>query len=807
MNCDVLLLNQDSNYDQILTYRIPEGREEFRVGLLVSVPVRNHRQKGLILRFNPQSPDVKQLKDMEAVLSPFPVITEQGIALAFWLSNYYTCSLNKAIHLFLIPQIRQREKKIIKPGPNFTQAGLLLGQEEKKILDLLHQNPQGLTLAQVRKALGTAGEQALDYLAKDGYLTIEKTFATRVQEKQHLVVSLTAECPSAKQVKRAPRQKEIIEYLHTHGRMAQAELKKQLGPIDSALASMKKKGWIRVTTEQDYRDPFQVRLKGSRPVELNQEQQAAAAEICAGIRRGEANKWLLYGVTGSGKTEVYLQAIAEALKIGKQVLYLVPEIALTPQITAVLLEAFGEQVAILHSSLSPGERYDEWLRIRNGQARVIVGPRSAVFAPFSNLGLIIVDEEHENTYKQSEPDPRYDARTVVLELARIFQAAVVMGSATPSLNRQLWVREGRFRMLRLTERVAARPMPKITIVDMKQEIRQGNTGIFSSNLKAALERVLANGEQALLFINRRGFHTFVLCRECGTALTCPHCAITLTYHQARNRLVCHYCNYTRELPRQCPACGSGFIRYLGTGTERVAQEAAKLFPSARILRMDTDTTRIKGSHTSILKDFQEGKGQILVGTQMIAKGLDFPAVTLVGIVNPDILLNMPDFQAGERAFQLLAQVAGRAGRGELPGEVIVQTYNPDNYLFPSFVENDYDAFSATEMANRSLLQYPPFTTLARVVVSGVKEENVRERVEYLAKLLKIEIVRKKVEIELLGPGPAPLSYIKGRHRYHLIMKCKQIEPLQRIAQFLREQMRSLTPEPRVIIDMEAQNLL
>ncbi|MFY9174195.1 MAG: primosomal protein N' [Peptococcia bacterium] len=808
MYCDVLLLHQASNYDQILTYKIPAHWTGYQVGLMVSVPVRQDKRKGLILNLSEVKPDIPSIKEVLEKLYPKPVVTAQGIELARWLSYYYACSLNKAIALFVIPQIRQKAQKILKPGPNFAKRDLLLGPDEEAVLALVKEYPDGVSRAKLLQKLGVPGDQAIEFLLKSEYLCLDKIFLPRVQKKQQLLAKLTEECPAADVLAaKAPRQAEIIEYLQKKGPTTLKQLKSDLGNVDYSVSSLEQKGYLTMTAVEELRDPLSITLKSSRPAELNEEQKEAAEKIIGSIREGKQDKWLLYGVTGSGKTEVYLQAVEEALKCRKQVLYLVPEISLTPQISAVLLETFGEQVAVLHSSLSAGERFDEWERIREGQANVIVGPRSAAFAPFRDLGLIIVDEEHESTYKQSEPDPRYDARTVVIKLAEIFQAVVVMGSATPSLTRLLAVQRGEYKLLRLNQRVAQRSMPNMTIVDLKNQSERSQSSIFSQTLYTALEKVLADGEQAILFINRRGFNTYIFCHECGTSLSCPHCAITLTYHQAKNKLVCHYCNYTRVLPKQCPSCGSRFMRYIGSGTERVAQEATRLFPQAKVLRMDVDTTRQKGSHTRILKEFQEGKAQILVGTQMIAKGLDFPSVTLVGIINPDTLINMPDFQAVERAFQLLTQVAGRAGRGDIPGEVIIQTYNPENYLYPSLVRYDYDSFCEGEMANRSLLQYPPYTMLARVLVSGIREEGVRDRVENLAKMLKIEIERKQVDVEILGPSPAPISLIKNRYRYHLILKGSSQPILQELALYLREQLQAMSEEPRVIIDPEAQNLL
>jgi len=807
MYCDVLILNQESNYDQIFTYQVPAHWEMVQVGLMVSVPVRQHKQRGLILQLTEQKPALQQIRPAEAILDPQPVITAQGLRLAQWLSSYYACSLNKAVHLFLIPQIRQRVKLRLLPGANFSKPELLLGRAEQELLALMGENPAGLPLEQVRRKLDRTGEEALKYLVKNDYLKLERIFAPRVLAKQTQLLQLTAAAPPPGEIaRRSPRQAQIIEFLSARGSVTLPELKAALGEISTILAALKKKGWVAASFAQIQRDPLAVRLTSQRPTELNEEQRDAAGQIMDSVRRSSSDKWLVYGVTGSGKTEVYLQSIAEALQLGKQVLYLVPEISLTPQITSILLEAFAEQVAILHSSLSAGERFDQWNRISAGQARVIVGPRSAVFAPFVDLGLIIVDEEHENTYKGGAPPPVCGLRCGARGWAGSSRAEGGMGWATPSLPGRRAAEIGEFRLLRLTRRVADRSMPAIMVIDMKEQ-QQGNRGLFSSPLLAALEKALAAGEQAIIFLNRRGYNTFVLCRECGTALSCPHCAITLTYHQARQKLVCHYCNYTRSLPQNCPSCGGRFMRYLGSGTERVAQELQQLFPQAGVLRMDADTTRLKGSHTTILQDFQEGKGQILVGTQMIAKGLDFPAVTLVGIINTDSLLNMPDYQSGERAFQLLSQVSGRAGRGDLPGQVIIQTFNPENYLFPVLADHSYEEFTAKEMANREILSYPPFVVLARVLVSGSSEKNVAERVDYLAKLLKIEIDKAGGKVEMLGPSPAPLNFMKGRYRHHLILKSTEIEKLQELAHFLRQQLQQLPAEPRVIIDLEAQTLL
>ncbi|MDD2433547.1 MAG: primosomal protein N', partial [Clostridia bacterium] len=631
-------------------------------------------------------------------------------------------------------------------------------------------------------------------------------FVPQVTKKEELVFQIkTGSVDSEKLLKRAPRQRAILELLKD-GSLSSSDLKAKGAYSRTALQGLLEKKLIDICREEIARNPLQERLQNVRPLVLNPDQKQACVTICNNLQTGN-RKWLLFGITGSGKTEVYLRVMEEVLKKGKQVLYLVPEISLTPQIVSLLVEVFGEKVAILHSALSAGERYEQWIKIRDGQARVVLGPRSAVFAPFTALGLIIIDEEHENTYKQNEPDPRYDARRVAEKLVELWGATLIMGSATPSLRSFYLAKKGEYSLLQLPHRVASRPLPAIEIVDLKEELRTGNRSIFSKKLLESLQRVLTEGEQAILFMNRRGFHTYVMCRECGKPLTCPHCSITLIYHHAQGRLVCHYCHYQRPIPRNCAYCGSSYVRYYGTGTERVAAEFANFFPGVPFLRMDTDTTQRKDSHMQILKEFQEGRAQVLIGTQMIAKGLDFPEVTLVGIVNPDFLLNMPDYQAGERAYQLMTQVAGRAGRGEKSGQVIIQTYDAEHYLFSSVVRQNYEEFFQQEIANRKILQYPPFLYLARIMVSGYNERKVVQRIQHWIKILQSENLNLKADAEFLGPGAAPLGFLKKRFRYHIIIKSTQLKVLQSLTRQVRERDLKNSGEPRTIIDLEPQSLL
>jgi primosomal protein N' (replication factor Y) len=479
-------------------------------------------------------------------------------------------------------------------------------------------------------------------------------------------------------------------------------------------------------------------------------------------------------VTGSGKTEIYLQAIARSLESGKQAIVLVPEISLTPQMISRFKTRFGPSVAVLHSRLSDGERYDEWRRIQSGGANVVVGARSAIFAPFARLGLVIIDEEHEGTYKQEEV-PRYHAREVAEERCRLEGALLILGSATPSLETFQRAISGQVRLSTLKERVDGNPLPPVELIDMRQELAMENRSIFSRRLQEELTEAARSGEGAILFLNRRGFSTFVLCRECGYVVKCPSCEVSMAHHIELGGLCCHYCGYSIPLPRTCPKCQSRYIRGFGAGTERVEEELKKLFPHLRALRMDIDTTRRKGSHAAILEAFARGEADVLIGTQMIAKGLDIERVTLVGVISADTSLNLPDFRSAERTFQLVTQVAGRAGRGSKPGRVLVQTYTPEHYSIQAARDHDYWRFFETEIQFREALNYPPFTSLIHLVISGAQEAEVEQVARDVGEALR----SAGIPGEVLGPSPAPLPRLKGRYRHHLVLKGSTLEPLVR----------------------------
>ncbi len=569
--------------------------------------------------------------------------------------------------------------------------------------------------------------------------------------------------------RRAPKQLEIVEALRTGDADA--------ARFDSAaLRALEKKGAVEIYERERRRTPTALAgdLRTADP-EPTEEQRRAVSRLTAALEGG-GGRFLLHGVTGSGKTEVYIRLIRRALQLGKTAIVLVPEIALTPQMVAWLHGRFGGDAAVLHSALSAGERFDEWRRIRSGEARVVIGARSAVFAPLENIGVIVVDEEHETTY-QSDRRPRYDARAVAWQRAARHGAVLLLGSATPSISTYMRAMPGvrpenRLELIELRRRVKDRPMPQVEVVDMRGEFSRGNHSIFSGRLSGELRRCLDEGHQAMLFINRRGHSTFVSCRACGYVVRCGQCDVSMTWHQSENALRCHYCGQTLPPPKKCPECNSPYIKYFGAGTEKVQEEVRRLFPDARVARMDVDTTREKDAHARILDRFRRGEANVLVGTQMIAKGLDFPNVALVGVVAADLSLHLPDYRSVERTFQLITQVAGRAGRAEVPGRVVVQTYDPDHYGIRCAAAQDYRAFYTRESAFRRSAMYPPFSVIARVVYSGRDVEAVRAcAADHEAQLRAwLGETGALPEALQLTAAEAPIKQIRGEYRWQILLK-------------------------------------
>ena len=595
----------------------------------------------------------------------------------------------------------------------------------------------------------------------------------RVRERTRRWAKLTL--PAGRVEQFAFANKRATKQIETLRKLSEGDI--ETAALDSAaLRALEKKGLVEIYESEVRRTPALLKDFVPEPdPDLTPGQRSAVGQLTEALEAG-GGRFLLHGVTGSGKTEVYIRLIRRALELGRTAIVLVPEIALTPQMVTWFHSRFGGSAAVLHSALSAGERYDEWRRIRSGEARVVIGARSAVFAPLRDIGVIVVDEEHESTY-QSDHRPRYDAREVAWRRAARHGAMLVLGSATPSVSTYMRAMPGvrpenRLRLIELRQRVNNRPLPSVEVVDMRSEFRMGNRGVFSAALTEALGECLDGGHQAMLFINRRGHSTFVSCRACGYVVKCDQCDVSMTWHQAENALRCHYCGKAMPPPQTCPKCGSRYIKYFGAGTQKVEAEVRRLFPDARVARMDVDTTRGKDAHARILERFRSGETQVLVGTQMIAKGLDFPNVTLVGVVAADMSLNLPDYRSVERTFQLLTQVAGRAGRAELPGRVVVQTYDPEHYAIRLAAAQDYRAFYNRESAGRRASLYPPFTVIARIVFSAKTPEAARAAAEDAAEKMNafIDETGARADVVQLRAVEAPIGQLRGAFRWQLFLK-------------------------------------
>ncbi len=602
----------------------------------------------------------------------------------------------------------------------------------------------------------------------------------RVKPKKELYIETVTDSVTIKEeivrlyAKRAIRQASVLEFLLQSRSVKLSEARKKTGCQSETIKTLADKGYIVIKERDIKRQPVSYEnIKLSSPLTLSVQQKAAFTEIKKSLEKNKPDVFLLHGVTGSGKTEIYLQALTEAVKQGKRGIVLVPEIALTPQTLDRFASRFPHRVAIIHSRLSLGEQFDQWHQIQNGEFDVVIGPRSAIFAPQPNLGLIVIDEEHEWTYKQDN-SPRYHTRDVALKIAELNNTAVILGSATPDVTSYYFSQRGDYRLLEMPLRVTPNegaPLPKVEIVDLREELKTGNTGIFSRLLKSEINKALSKKEQIILFFNRRGTSTFVQCRDCGKVLQCPKCYVSLNYHSDDNRLVCHQCNYKKQVPKTCPQCHSRRIKYLGLGTQKLEQETALAFPSAKLLRWDSDSTKGKNSHREILDTFSQNKADILIGTQMVAKGLDIPNVTLVGVVIADTGLNLPDFRAGERTFQLISQVAGRAGRGLAEGKVIIQTYLPQHYAIQATVNHDYSCFYKQEIEYRKQLNNPPFSRIIRMTYIHANDALCLNEAERMSKQLAFEIESAGIYgISILGPSPAFIQRLRGRYRWQIILR-------------------------------------
>ena len=781
----------DKPYDYLagaLSERVVPG-----VRVLVPFGAGNRRTEGLVLAVSQAVPD-KKLKTVFAVLDDAPVLDSAGLRLCLWLRERCFCTLYDAARAMLPAGLwfSLRDSYRISQGVDRETSYQAAGRSEhaRRILDLLWAGGGEAEIGQIRGAFGDKDPNpALKLLTDQGILTLETSAARGVGDKTEQVASLAlpaeeALAQVASRRRAAPQRYAVVELLCGIGRASVKELCYFTGASRATLRSLVKSGILTLEKQEVFRRVPLSDVPPAPPPVLNRDQEEAFQALDRLARKGEAAAALLYGVTGSGKTQVYIRLIQQVLERGRSALVLVPEIVLTPQLLRIFASHFGDRIAVLHSSLRSGERYDEWKRIRRGEARVVIGTRSAVFAPLEELGLIILDEEQEGSYK-SENTPRYHARDIAKYRCVQSGALLVLGSATPSVESMYQARSGGYALLTLPERYNRQGLPQVHIVDMKEELRRGNATSISDLLQREIRANLDRGEQTILFLNRRGASRMVSCGECGQVPECPRCSVHLTYHSANGRLMCHHCGYSQPLPPSCPSCG-GILNFIGTGTQRVQEELWELFPGVEVLRMDTDTVSAAHPHEELLDRFRRERVPILVGTQMVAKGLDFENVTLVGVVAPDLSLYVDDFRAGERTFSLLTQVVGRAGRGEKQGRAVIQTYTPDNDVIQCAARQDYDGFYAQEIEFRRLRNHPPFSDLTLITASGLEEGAVLRCCVRLRRELEGALAGRGVPWQLLGPAPASVAKVNNRYRYRLTLTGRSDRALRSLlAQLLR----------------------
>ena len=782
-------------------YRIPEKmKDSLQVGMRVLVPFKGRKVTGFSIDLLDQPPkDVEEkLLEVEDLLDEAPLIVPLMLRFYRWISDYYLYPLGEVIKTGLPPGLHLKSEPFLsltERGMNSLTRGELHPTQEK-VLKEIGRCGKVLLKKILKYFPGEVSKSQLFSWKRRGLLNIQSGMEGKeVKPKFEKMVQYEGGEPTQRISK---KQAEILNWIREKGEISSSELNKRFKSSSKSIQSLQGQGLVSVFRREVCRDlSVRSELKPYPKPELTSDQETALGEILTGIRSKRFSPFLLYGVTGSGKTEIYLRAIEEVLAQGREAIVLVPEISLTPQLLSRFKDRFGENLALLHSGLGRGERHDQWRRIWKGEVKIAMGARSAIFAPFQNVGIIILDEEHDPSYKQEEK-LKYHARDMAVVRAKQAEATLLLGSATPSLESFYNTEKGKFRLLNLPERIEGKPLPGVEVVDVKKE-----EGLLSEKLKAALKKNIEDKKQSLLFLNRRGFANFILCPDCGLTFKCPNCSVTLTYHLQDRSLQCHYCDYRIPAPGDCPKCQGHRLQGMGIGTERLEQEIKLLFPEAQVERMDHDTTSRRRSHVQILKRLESGSTDILVGTQMIVKGHDFPNVTFVGVVSADTSLHFPDFRSSERTFQLLTQVAGRAGRGEAFGEVVIQTFNPDHYSILRAKDHDYIGFYQEEIQFRKALEYPPFSRLINFRLVGNSEKKTKGLAGGMGKIGQ-SLLKKGYGkgIEILGPSTAPFAKMRGKFRWQMLAKGKSPQLLHQFAKDLASAMEGRMKGMGVNLDID-----
>ncbi len=785
MYAQVIIDANHAKVDRLFDYLVPKALEQsIAVGVRVMVPFgqRNGKKEGYVLALTKttQVPENKVKAILEVLDEGKPIFTPTMLTLAQWMKKTYFCTLNQCFQAIMPAGIRT---KSLWYAELRTDLPSNLTKSEQKLFDFLQEHGGTMPIQDLEREYGGRVTHALQCLKEKKVIALRQKTHRSTYKKEIRIFSLTEDEELLRQVRqkaersqRMAGQCRVLAVLELEGKQSLADLKEKASVTTSTIQTLTKKGAIIEYRQEEKRNVFCAKdFEKSFPFAPTPEQARALSLLYEEMEKTEKKPVLLHGVTGSGKTEIYMQLIQKVITQGKQAIVLVPEISLTPQIMERFISRFGAAVSVTHSRLSMGERLDQWKKARDGEISVMIGPRSALFTPFSDVGVIVMDESHESSY-YSDITPKYHTRDVAVKLSELTGALLVMGSATPDMTSYYHAQQGEYLLLELKQRTKGSRLPDTYIVDMRKELEEGNRSPFSRQLQQAVEENLKNGQQTMLFLNRRGYATFISCRSCGEALTCPECNITYTYHAKENALLCHYCGRQAEIPKNCPSCGSPYIRYFGTGTEKIEEETKRRFPQARVLRMDLDTTMQKGSHARILEQFGNGQADILVGTQMIAKGHDFPNVTLVGIMAADLSLNTGGYAATETCFQLITQAAGRAGRDALSGRVYVQTYQPESHAVRFAAAQDYHGFYEAEIRLREAMEYPPFTNIFSVLISGEKEQEVVESIRYLAAAMTY--YNQKTGFTIVGPSPAVLQKFRGEYRWQIFVKAKDAERLK-----------------------------
>jgi primosomal protein N' (replication factor Y) len=777
MFAEVYINTHILSLDRPFHYNIPKKLVGDAVpGVRVKVPFGyvNRLTEGIITSLTETS-EFDDVKDISKVIDKMPLLTDKDINLIFKMRRDYCCSFYTAARLLLPAGSEQKKEEWVSLTDNFTEEEAKKSVErsavQEKLLLMLQNSGGSLEMSAIRSEMGANARKSVNALVKKGIAQTTEKSITRVSEKTvKLAYYASDEEPFAYAEairRRSPVQAKIVEFLADGGKYSISDILSSCKCTKNSLDALALREVVKFEEVRIFRRGKELPTERSKPFEPTEEQK----NVIDALSQASDGVFLIHGVTGSGKTEVYLQIVDKIIRQGKQAIILVPEISLTPQITDRFYKRFGDTVAVMHSALSLGERFDEYVRIKSGEARVVVGARSAVFAPCSNLGIIIIDEEHEYSYK-SETVPKYHAADIAKMRCKTFNCPLVLASATPSVESYYKAECGEYRLLELKERYNKNPLPKVYIADMRKELEEGNRTVLSRVLAREIYQRMKKREQTILFLNRRGFSTFVSCRSCGFVYMCPNCSLSLTYHASSDSLNCHICGYRKKRDKLCPECGSDKIRDFGTGTQKAEKQIQDIFPEAKIVRMDLDTTGGKNGHEKVLSEFEDGNADMLLGTQMVSKGLDFPNVTLVGALAADSSLYSDDFRAQERTFALITQVVGRAGRGDETGNAVIQTYSPENRVLRLAADQDYLTFYKEEIAFRRAFSYPPFEHIVNIIISSEDEEKAERTAEIAAAELRASKNVRNSSVTLYGPSDAPIKKMQGRYRKRIWFKCE-----------------------------------